>query len=426
MKRYVVCGVSNRAKKMYIGPLLTTFRQQGALVGLLDPDPRRFDVLHEEWPDTQAIPQYGAHDFDRMVRETQPEVVIVAGVDATHVDYIVPALAHHLQVITEKPMAASASDCRRILRASAQDPGQVVVAFNYRYASIHTEIKTLIHQGLLGRITSIEVTWLIDTYHGASYFKRWNRDRRLSGGLSVHKSSHHFDLMSWWLEQEPVEVFGYGALNYYGQDAEFNPLRGGGRHCSTCAVRDACAYYRRWIPRGTDETPDDDHLQAFGGRHLRDYSDYRPDACIFDPEIAIEDTYVGTIRYAGGAMASYSVNFSAPYEGYRIAVNGTRGRLETQYYHPQRTFFPVPQQTIEWLPLFGAKGSWVPIIRSGGHEGGDPALLEDLFLGPAARPFSMVSDARAGALAVATGEALWRSVQSGQPVRIKDLLYEGV
>ena len=32
----------------------------------------------------------------------------------------------------------------------------------------------------------------------------------MSGGLSIHKSTHHFDLVNWWIGQKPVEAFAYG------------------------------------------------------------------------------------------------------------------------------------------------------------------------------------------------------------------------
>ena len=45
--------------------------------------------------------------------------------------------------------------------------------------------------------------WALDTVHGADYFRRWHREKKNSGGLLVHKSSHHFDLVNWWLGDVP-------------------------------------------------------------------------------------------------------------------------------------------------------------------------------------------------------------------------------
>jgi predicted dehydrogenase len=422
MKKYAICGVSNRAMGMFLKPMLTTFRGNHKPVALLDSDPLRFSVCKQLYPECADLPEYGPDDFDRMVEETKPDVVIVASRDDTHAGYILKALEHGLDVFTEKPMATTAEDCRRILEAEKAGKGKVTVTFNYRYNPIHTRIKEMILEGKIGRVVSVDLNWYIDTYHGASYFKRWNRMREFSGGLSIHKSSHHFDLVNWWTGQRPVEVFAYGALNFFGPEGELNPSRRDGRHCTTCDERSVCAYYRRWATRTDDVSAKDDHIGALplAGK----YTGYSPDMCIYDSEIKIEDTYAVTVRYDGGAMLSYSVLFSAPFEGYRLAINGTKGRIETQEYHElSRIPFPVPEQTIDYFPMFGSKETIHVVRRPGGHGGGDPALIEDLFLGPdPVRGYPMLSGSADGAYAVATGEAVWRSVKEGRPLRIAELL----
>lgn len=59
--------------------------------------------------------------------------------------------------------------------------------------------------------------WLLNTEHGADYFRRWHRDKRNSGGLLVHKSTHHFDLVNFWLNSEPETVYAQGDLRFYGK-----------------------------------------------------------------------------------------------------------------------------------------------------------------------------------------------------------------
>jgi predicted dehydrogenase len=425
MNRIAICGLSNRAFGMFIEPILRDFSHKNKIVGLLDIDPRRLELARESFPELRSVPTYDADQFDKMVKETSPDTIIVASRDDTHIDYILQGLERDLTVITEKPMVTKAADAKRVLEAEAKSRGKVIVAFNYRYNPFHRKIKEMILEGKIGRVTSVDLNWYIDTYHGASYFKRWNRKREFSGGLSVHKSTHHFDLVSWWIDQKPVQVFAYGALNYFGKNGELNPSPTDNRYCGTCEEKQKCQYYMRWSNRRNVITAKDDHIKADSiEKSAQNYTNYRPDACIFDHEIDIEDTYVATVKYDQGALLSYSINFSAPYEGYRLAINGTRGRIETTEYHePSRIPFPIPEQTIEYYPLFGSKEIIYVVRNEGGHGGGDPLLQEDLFLGvDPSRPYPILAGAEDGAYSIAVGEGVWRSCKDNRPYTIEELL----
>lgn len=423
MRKFAVCGVSKRANDMFIRPMIDTFAETSELVGLLDYDSKRFAVCKSAFPKIAHVPEYGDKEFEKMVAETNPDTIIVTSRDDTHVKYILKALEHDLDVITEKPMTTTAHDSRRVMEAEKKSKGKVTVTFNYRYSPYHMKIKELILSGKVGRVTSVDLNWYIDTYHGSSYFQRWNRKREYSGGLSIHKSSHHFDLVNWWLDQKPVEVFAFGALNYYGPESEHNPLQEDGRHCKTCQVKHDCLYYTRWNSRSNSAVVNDDHIDSDEARK-DGYTNYRPDQCVFDSDIEIEDTYTATIQYDQGALLSYSINFSLPYEGYRLAINGTKGRIETTEFHaPSRVPFPVPEQTIEYFPLFGSKETIHVLKQEGGHGGGDPIIQEDIFLGEdPSRPYKVLSGSKDGAYAVTTGEAIWKSVKEKQSIKIEELL----
>ena len=57
--------------------------------------------------------------------------------------------------------------------------------------------------GGIGEITGVDFRWYLDRVHGADYFRRWHRRKDKSGGLLVHKATHHFDLVNWWLASTP-------------------------------------------------------------------------------------------------------------------------------------------------------------------------------------------------------------------------------
>jgi predicted dehydrogenase len=430
-KRYAVCGISNRAIRMFIDSMYRRFGDTIELVALLDKDALRFDVCEASVDGCVDIPRYSETEFDKMVAEQKPDVVLVAGIDCTHVDYAVAALEKDLDVVIEKPMTTTAADAKAILDAEAKSKGTVTVTFNNRYIATHRKIKELILEGRVGKITSVDLNWYVATNHGASYFKRWNRLRKMSGGLSIHKCTHHFDLLNWWTGEEPLELFAYGGRNYFGADAPKNPAKVDGRHCKTCPDREQCAYEMRWKPRHRPVdalTSDDAGLDTLtsGDDTAYAYTGYSQDQCIFDSEIDIEDTYNVVIKYSNNISVSYSINYSAPFEGYSLAINGTEGRIESREYRaPDNVPFEVPNQTIDVFPLFGKSGREVidVIHGTGSHLGGDNLLQPDVFLGPDKdSPLSLQAGALAGALSVAMGEATWRSVKEHRPVTIKELL----
>lgn len=147
-------------------------------------------------------------------------------------------------------MTTDVEKCRRINQTVKNTNGSLTVTFNYRYNPVHEAVKRLIASGEIGKgsygclpfrsayayscflyspslwyflVLSVHFEWLLDTVHGADYFRRWHRQKFNSGGLMVHKSGHHFDLVNWWIDAEPVEVAGFGKLAFYGkQNGEQN------------------------------------------------------------------------------------------------------------------------------------------------------------------------------------------------------------
>jgi predicted dehydrogenase len=426
--RYAVCGLSNRAIGAYI-PALTKddlIARYGELVAIVDVDTTRMDAFTAQ--QGLDVPSYTAADFERMVEETRPDAVIVTTPDGTHADYIVQALAHDLDVITEKPMVIDSQQAKAVIDAEAASRGTVRVTHNYRYTQAHMQIKRMILDGMLGRITNVELAWNIDTYHGSSYFYRWNRDRAMSGGMTITKGSHHFDLLNWWLGDLPQQVFAYGALNYYGSQSPYNPSTTDGKDYSVAEQRRRCPYRRHWLEDAAD-LPEDDHLKPTDRRYrLPNPAQYPDDTpiYIYDDEIDIEDTYSAVIRYRNGATATYSANFSAPWEGYVLAINGTKGRIETTHYTaPSRCPFPASErQPITYFPMFGQRQVHETRTAAGSHGGADPLLLRSLFIGQSEehRALDLMASSRDGAYAVAIGEAVWRSAAENRPIDIDDLL----
>jgi predicted dehydrogenase len=425
LTRYVLCGLSNRGLSLFARPLLGDMSRHGELVGILDIDAERVAAFNAQGTHP-PVPYYSADEFDRMVQETAPDVVLVTSPDYTHADYVIRALQRNIDVITEKPMAASCEQVLAMQAAERDSTASIRVAHNMRYQPRNRQIKRMLLSGLIGRVTSIDYVWSLDTYHGASYFYRWNRQRAYSGGLSIHKACHHFDLINWWIDDIPEQVFAFGGRNYYGSESPYSPSRRDGAAYSVAEQKERCPYFQRWM--GAGDAPADDHLTARGLPYTVQYPPDKP-IYLYDKEIDIEDTYSAVVRYRGGASMTYSVTFSGPWEGFKVGINGTHGRIETANYgFRERDEAPSDSQTVTYYPMFGPRQVHDAATAEGTHGGADPLIRRDLLVGPSAESLelSMPADSRQAGYAVAIGEALWRSVQDNRPYTIDELLHERV
>ncbi|MBI5304727.1 MAG: Gfo/Idh/MocA family oxidoreductase [Chloroflexi bacterium] len=422
-KRYAQVGVGHRSL-MYSEAAVERFRDTSDLVALGDTNEGRLR-LRADWVRERgvAVKTYPADQFERMIAETKPDVVIVTTMDSTHDAYICRAMELGCDVITEKPMTTDEVKCQRILDTQKKTGRKCTVAFNYRYAMPRTQVKELLMSGVIGNVVAVDFHWLLDTRHGADYFRRWHRNKRNSGGLLVHKATHHFDLVNWWLSTVPQTVYATGARNFYRPaTAERYGLTYRGERCHGCLEASRCPFYL-----DLEEYPDLKSIYLDNEK----FDEYYRDRCVFSDQIDIEDTIHVNVGYRNGALMSYSLHSFMPWEGYVVAFNGTQGRLEhscqESVYISGDGSMPgelISEGTkIKVFPHFQS-GYEVEIRQtSGGHGGADPLLLKDLFDPDSSQDaFKRAADQRAGAWSILTGIAANHSIARGARIQVDDLV----
>jgi predicted dehydrogenase len=319
-RRYAQVGLGSRAA-MFLEAVVELFADGCELVGLCDNNDGRLR-MYAEWARERGAEakSYTDGEFDRMIAETKPDVVVVTSKDCTHDRYICRAMELGCDVITEKPMTIDEHRCQRILDTQKETGRRCRVSFNYRYSPPRTQLKELLMSGVIGDIVSVDFHWMLDTTHGADYFRRWHRDKRNSGGLLVHKATHHFDLMNWWLSTVPEIVYATGARRFYTpQTAARYGFADPGERCLDCPEAERCPFH-------LDLRAHPDLVRLY--LQNEQYDGYLRDRCIFSDDITIEDTMHLVVGYRNGVTMSYSLHAFVPWEGYTVAFNGTEGRLE--------------------------------------------------------------------------------------------------
>lgn len=365
-------------------------------------------------------------DFDEMIANHTPNLIIVTTPDATHHEYIIKSLENGVDVLTEKPLTTDEDKCQEILDAERRYDRKVIVGFNYRWSPYNTKIKELLDQKVIGDLVSVDFSWMLNTSHGASYFRRWHGQREWSGTLLIHKATHHFDLLNWWIDSDPDEVFAYGDLEFYGGRREKS-----GVNCRNCDEKNTCPFY--W-----DITKDKTAYNLYAKHEQHD--GYIRDSCLFRPEINIYDKMNVNVKYANNVYLNYMLTTYSPWEGWRVAFNGTEGRLEAFLDVPYLEEVQLSQEELHAAEMDQsgkAAKDYKPIIlhklwgkqemievgfSRGGHGGGDERLHDQIFRNNQEQDeYKHMAGTRDGAMSILIGTAARNSIESGQPVKVGSL-----
>ena len=425
MKKYAQVGTGGRAR-MYYEAVATKYSKIAQMVGFCDQSRTRMNYANSRLESLGAkkVPTYLPHEFEKMILETKPDIVIVTSVDRTHDDYICRAMEAGCDVITEKPLTIDEKKAQRIIDTQKKTGCHIRVTFNYRYAPYHTKIRELIRDGAIGTPTAVHFEWLLNTRHGADYYRRWHRNKYNSGGLMVHKATHHFDLVNFWLDTEPETVYALGSLNFYGRAAA--EKRGVEKF-----------YYRCY---GSPEAKDDPFAIDIASNptlkalYLDAEADsgYIRDRSVFSDDISIEDTMNLAVRYKNGVQMTYCLTSYMPWEGLVVSFCGTGGRIE--YKVVEKPYInaggsksdegAAAWRNITVCPMFSEPYEVDVVTTEGGHGGGDPVMLDDVFLdNPPFDEFHRAADFRDGVKSILVGIAANKSIASGLPVNVDTLVH---
>lgn len=408
IKKYVIAGTGNRGLYAYAIPLVRDFSDCAQLCGVYDINYKRAELVSIKTG--TDVPVF--NDFDNMLEEVQPDTVIVATKDSDHDYYIIKALDFGCDVICEKPLTTDEHKLRAIYEAEKRSGKKLTVTFNARFNPFRERVKQMLLDYVIGEVLSVHFEWMLDTKHGADYFRRWHRQRKNSGSLLVHKATHHFDLVNWLIEQNPVKVNAFGTRRFYGSKTQQH-----GERCYTCRYKKECNFYI-----DIKEEPILKELYF----DCEDVDGYIRDGCVFADEVDIEDTLSVNVEYDKGAIMSYSLTAHSPYEGYRMSINGTEGRMEIEEYHGGealstknrtyhlRVYNQMGEEIIYNLPMNQ--------YRSQAHGGSDLRIRNMIFRDSSKDPLHQMAGTYEGAMSIGIGFAANKSIKENRAVELNEFL----
>ncbi|HYF47788.1 MAG TPA: Gfo/Idh/MocA family oxidoreductase [Planctomycetota bacterium] len=164
----------------------------------------------------QFNPQARAYsDYRELVRDPAVEWVIVGSWNCYHAEHSVAALQAGKHVFCEKPLATTLEDCVRIRDAWRQSGRMFFIGFVLRYSAHYRRIKSLIDEGAIGQIISMEFNETLDFNHGGYIHADWRRLVKNAGSHMLEKCCHDMDLVNWIVGSVPRRAASFGGTNFF-------------------------------------------------------------------------------------------------------------------------------------------------------------------------------------------------------------------
>jgi predicted dehydrogenase len=403
--RIALVGTGTRGIHTWGRDLLKQFPEKLEMVALCDINTKRAKY-GQKVIETNA-PIFHSDDFEKMIKKTKPEIVIVTTPDSFHAKYAIKAMELGCDVISEKPLVTETYQAQELLDVEAKTGRKLIIAFNARHENGAEEMKRIVLSGKLGKIISVDFQELLDIHHGASYFRRWHKMSQYSGTLLLHKASHHFDKMNWILDTDPEKVHSFGKLSFYGKNSDYR-----GRNCRECNFTKKCKFYM-------DITKNKGLMDLYVNNE--DVDGYLRDGCVFDNEIDIYDTMQINIKYKNGVVMSYTMDAFMPYEAQKMAINGDKARLDVRFNKRQPWDVPATYE-FRLTDNFGKTKTWLVKDDPGVHGGADNEIRAMIFDKNFKDPLKKHAGSRAGVLSSLIGIAARESIKTGEVISIDDMV----
>lgn len=360
--KLILIGAGNRGLDVY-AKHLKTHHPEIEFVGVADPSEHqqsRFKALFSH----NYVKTYNS--WETILKEPKfADAAIIATQDDMHFEPTMKALAQGYHVLLEKPISGNKDELIK-LREYAKAQNKILsIAHVLRYSSFFATIKSLLNQGKIGHIRSIQHQENIGFYHYAHSFVRgpWH-DSNKSNPIILAKACHDMDIIAWYVESKCTRVSSFAIQNTLTKD---NKPIGATKRCTDgCPHQDTCVYF---APR-LYQTTKAEHLKnilenQFGSlNRALATSDYG--RCVYDMENNVMETQVTLLQFENGVQVSFHLSaFSDEISRY-IHIMGTEGEIRANTIDNQIIVKRFDQEYDEIIELKEFDSA---------HQGGDAGIV---------------------------------------------------
>ncbi len=286
--RFAVIGLGQR-----ISAVLSALKAAGAdfeVANYVDPEPVGLERVVRE-----GIKVGGAlSSVEQLLTAGKHDLVLIGSPNHLHAEHLMLALYGEAPVFAEKPIVRTENESYALAqRLSNEATPSLFVGLVLRSAPIIREALSVIQEGHLGQIVSIDATEHLPPEHGAYLARNWRRKREWGGSFLLDKVCHDFDIFGDIAGARPQRVVSFGGRGIFRRD----------REPAARSYSDGSPAFELW-PGG-----------------------WAADADAFASDMDVTDHQTALIEYANGVQLSFQANSSTALRERRWYVAGTEGTL---------------------------------------------------------------------------------------------------
>ncbi len=162
------------------------------LTAVCDIKPGRADEFAQKF----SSRKYSAID-ELLENEKELDVISVCTPNSFHSEHTIKSLKAGLNVLCEKPMAISVSECNKMMIEADKSGKDLFIVKQNRFNPPIAALKEIIEAGRLGRILNVELNCFWN--RNDEYYRQsdWKGKKAIDGGTLFTQFSHFIDLLYW-------------------------------------------------------------------------------------------------------------------------------------------------------------------------------------------------------------------------------------
>lgn len=368
---------------------------------------------------------------DFLSKKIECDFIINATMDENHYETAKKIIKAKYNMLLEKPIVPNIEELLELQNLVKENGVKVNVCHVLRYTPFFKAVKTLIDNGDIGKILTMEMNEHVWIAHFIDSYVRgkWNSKARCGSGFLLAKSCHDTDLMCWLNNKtKPVKVSSFGSRSLFIKE---NAPEGATEFCYNCPHNEKCLYsaqkihleydpmpFQTWMAMGK---PIDEITKEEKAEWLKT-SEYGK--CAYESGGDINDRQVVNVEFENGSIASFTMVGGSSKAGRWMHIVGTcgeiEGELETGKFIIRRfdrsgDKFWFNEETVDVSDLVYENENY------SGHAGGDYAIMNELvrfFNGDnSSVSITSIDDSVNGHLIVYGAE---KSIEEGRCINLKE------